>query len=449
MPGDRAKAHTLTAELLLLAALIETTLILMGRFEDLRHHVVETVAILLATSIFYIFSVWLILRIAHSARRGLLLLWILLAAIAFRLTVFPLYPALSDDVHRYRWEGMIQAAGFNPYARAPADPALVHLRDSTYPRVVGKEARAVYGPLLELEERWGYRLLAAFTADPENQIFWFKLFPAAADIGVIAAVCLLLRVRRLPLERVLVYAWCPLPVFEFWATGHNDSFLILFLVLGLAFAARGSGKASYLFLALSAMAKFWPALLIPSFTGANVRRLLGAGLTLAAVTAVLSAPYWTNVTRNVQLTTGFLGGWRNNDSLHTLIAALTPDPYIAKYVTTGLIALSAILIAALPWRIEARALAFIVTMLALSANVHTWYLTWMVPLLAIYPAPALLLWIALMPLTYAAVIDWAILGEWDGVTPWRWLVYGPVAAVALFQCVTHRWQMRKRPAVNP
>ena len=34
----------------------------------------------------------------------------------------------------------------------------------------------------------------------------------------------------------------------------------------------------------------------------------------------------------------------------------------------------------------------IVTILALSANVHPWYLTWIVPLLALYPIPGLLLW---------------------------------------------------------
>ena len=94
----------------------------------------------------------------------------------------------------------------------------------------------------------------------------------------------------------------------------------------------------------------------------------------------------------------------------------------------GLIAAAALAIPALRWRVEARALALIVTILALSANVHPWYLTWIVPLLVLYPLPGLLLW-SVAPLAYGVLIDWTILGTWNGLSPLRWLIYAPVAVL--------------------
>ena len=47
-------------------------------------------------------------------------------------------------------------------------------------------------------------------------------------------------------ERVLIYAWSPLPVVEFWATGHNDAIEIFFILLALVLAALGVyGVLSY------------------------------------------------------------------------------------------------------------------------------------------------------------------------------------------------------------
>jgi hypothetical protein len=412
-----------------LAVLIEAPLVWLGAQSHLSLLIVETTGVLLATSIFYIVSVWLLLK-TERGRSRTLFLWTQLAALVFRLTLFPLHPAFSEDLYRYRWEGKIQAHGFNPYVLPPDHPDLAHLRDEIYPRIGNPELPAVYGPLIELQQHALYRMVASVVDDPARQLFWFKSAGALADVGVIGAIALLLWRRGLPLERVLIYSWCPLPVFEFWATGHNDSILLLFVVLALAGAAAGRRGWAVFALSLAAMTKFWPALMLPSLTGWRLRRMAAGAMLMAAVGAVLWLPYRADLTGNVQLTSGFLGGWRNNDSLHTIVAALAPDRYIAKYVTIALIVSAAILISRLRWTLEARALALVVALLALSANVHPWYLTWLVPLLVFYPLPALLLWTALMPLTYAVRLDWEILGEWNGTTGWRWLVYIPVLLMA-------------------
>lgn len=433
MASVGAIARKPVSQFVLLALALEIPLVRMRVLSDLRHHIITTIAILLAASLVYIVSTWCILRREAEGREIPPLALILFAAVVFRLTVFPLYPAFSEDLYRYRWEGKMQAAGFNPYLTRPDDARLSELRDSVYPRIVGKEFRGIYGPLLELQERWFYAAIARLTPDAASQLFWFKAVAALADVGIIGAVCLFLRARDLPLERVLIYAWCPLPIFEFWATGHNDAVVLFFMMLALALAARGEDSIAYLALSLAVAAKYWPALLFPLFTRYRWRRMLLAGVVLAATGAVLSFPYRADVRSNARFTTGFLGGWRNNDSLHGAIAWIAGDPYRAKYISMALLAAAALGIAGLRWRLEARALALIVTILALSANVHPWYVTWIVPLLALYPIPGLLLWTALVPLTYGVLIDFTILGAWNGNTALRWLVYAPVALVLAFR----------------
>jgi hypothetical protein len=66
-----------------------------------------------------------------------------------------------------------------------------------------------------------------------------------------------------------------------------------------------------------------------------------------------------------------------------------------------------------------------------SANCHSWYLTWMMPLLAVCPVPPLLLWVALAPLAHTAVIEWIGTGEWNGSTAMRYYEYVPVYASLL------------------
>ncbi len=449
MPASAGVQGKFDYGFLLLAALIAVPLTLVRMLSDPRRLIVETIALLLATSIFYLVSVWWLLQ-KETLRRPLPPLALILGAgILFRVIVFPFFPDVSDDLYRYRWEGKMQSAGFDPYATRPDDPRLGPLRDNMYSRISGKEFRAVYGPLLQLEERAFYVLESALTPDAALQVFWFKLPAALADLGLIAAIITLLKIRGVPAQRVLIYAWCPLPVFEFWVAGHNDAIVLLFIILALILAARSKLNLAALALSLATLAKFWPALLFPSLTGYRLKRVAPAAAILACATAVVVWPYRDNIAANARFTSGFLGGWRNNDSLHGITAALAGDPYRAKYITMALMGGAALVIAALRCRLEARTLALIVCILALSANVHPWYVAWLVPLLPFYPISGLMLWTALAPLSYQALIEWTTLGEWNGNTPIRWLIYAPVAGVLLFNWLSSRRRYSRSDARAP
>ena len=417
---------------MLLAALaLLAVFVRIGFLGDLRAHVPETVTLLVLAGLFYLVSCYLVRRPANGIESHWLGLAIVVAGVIFRLIAWPLAPGLSDDPYRYRWEGKLQAAGGNPYEVRPVDQRWIGLRDETYPRIPGRDFKAVYGPLIEQVEQWTYRAVAAAGLSPERQVFWFKLPFALCDLGAMAALWQLLALHGLPRAHILIYAWSPLTVMEFWATGHNDSVVVLLIALALVAAAKKRWTWAFVALSLAAGAKIWPILLFPLFIGWKRNRPVRSGQwwVLIPVMGLLALPYWTNVTENLQFMSGFMGGWRNNDSLFGLILWMAKDLYRAKYTAFAIVAAVVAFLTLREVPLERASLWAITVMLMVSANCHPWYLTWLLPLLILFPVPGLLLWTALVPLAYSAVVSWVTLGEWQGSNVFRWFEYAPVYAL--------------------
>jgi alpha-1,6-mannosyltransferase len=437
--------------LILTAAIIEILLVGLRTYANLQAHLVGVIALLLLTSLVYIVAVYLITggqrtcgdpakvsgRVtsadegSYSKRTQQ---FILAAAILFRFTVFPIFPALSDDVYRYRWEGKLQAYGGNPYQVPPIDPSWAKVRDTTWENVGSKDFKTIYGPLIELQERWTYKAVSGLK-DEYAQVFWFKLPSVICELGLIWSVAALLRLRGIPADRLLVYAWSPIPLVEFWIGGHNDALVVLFIVLALVGAAANRWPATFLALSVAIVAKVWPLVLLPAFLWRSRKAgwLAPAwALIVLPLAAVLWIPYSSRVLENAQFASGFVGGWRNNDSLFGAVLWLADgDLYRAKYTTFALIAVVAAAVAVTRWSLEKAVFVTILALLFLSANCHPWYLTWFVPLLTFFPYTPILLWTALMPLSYSVLIGWKTLGVWNGSTPLRWFIYVPVLATSI------------------
>ncbi|MCW5963643.1 MAG: hypothetical protein KIT83_06370 [Bryobacterales bacterium] len=383
--------------------------------------------------VFYLFLVFLLTNSVYTPdRRRWGIAAILAIALLFRASAVLMSPALSDDVFRYRWEGKLQAAGGNPYAIAPDDPAWTHVRDSTFARIPIRDYPGGYGPIVMMAERAAFWLARAVSPNSERQALVMKLPAMLGDLAVMGLLLGWLRTRGRPLAWLSVYALCPLPVIEFWGMGHNDALALAFLVAAFFALDTRRDAAGFLLLGCAVAVKWWPALLFPTAVGfgrETPRRALLAALGLLVVPAAM-LPYWTDISLNLRFMGGFAGGWRNNDSLFGITHWLASGDFeTAKQWTLALIAIWCV---AVPLifrdRIDA-ALAVIAGTLLLSANCHPWYLTWLLPFLVFSPWPPLLLWVGLSPLFYEVLIDYHLLGVWDGSRPGRWLVYGPVFAV--------------------
>lgn len=203
---------------------------------------------------------WLARRGKELDARGKSLALALVVGVALvaRLSALPSDPSLSEDAWRYRWEGLVQAEGVNPYTTPPADPSLKPLRDAGWLQVNHPEVAAIYGPPLQL----AFRALAAL---PGAGLTWFKLAFLAADLGLLALLIGGLRRRGLDPLWSLVYAWHPLVVLEVVGQCHLEIVPIAFLAAAIELESRGRWRLAALALGTALASKYLPLLLLPAF----------------------------------------------------------------------------------------------------------------------------------------------------------------------------------------
>lgn len=376
------------------------------------------------------------------------LIWV--AAILFRLTVLPLSPSLSEDIARYRWQGVMQAHGGDPYLNAPQEEQWRDIRDETWPQVGRKELTSAYGPVYEQIHVHYYRFIGVFGFDAETEVWLFKLPFALADIGVGLALMSLLAAAGRPRQWVLLYLWCPLTVVEFWAEGHNDSVTLFFVVSALTLFLRSRRAWAFAALTVAALGKIWPVILFPFlvFTrDAGGRRFHWRPLLASLPVAwVLCAPYRQSLTNLEAVLSGFIGGWRNNDSLFAYIYEYAGQDFdAASYLVKSLLAAALVCIWLLHLSPTRAALTAITVLLLLSANCFPWYLTWLLPFLAVHPSAPLLLWVAVVPLAHHVVTGYVVHSVWQYDRGILALEYIPVLTWLLIDAALFIWKRRIGP----
>ena len=376
----------------------------------------------------HLISSYVVVRPGVGGKGGV---WLVAAvAVGMRLAAWQLPAAVfSDDVYRYRWEGRLQAAGGNPYRVAPNEQG----EAGRYPgdeRVPGGDFRAVYGPVLLGIERATYAVVG-------ERIEWWRGPAGLADLVAMVVLGWWVRQRGWPVERLAVYAWSPLPVLEFWWSGHHDAWIVGLLAFALVAHEREWRGWLMSALGLAALTKYWPLMLVPLFAGRQMRRWMWSGV----IVLMAAVSWWwygmgtpiETVENNARFATGFVGGWRNNDFLFGGLLGLTGDIYRAKYLAFGILGVAVVGLWWMRGRGETKSLAAIVVLLAVSANIHPWYGAWLLPFLIAAPEAAVLLWLALFPLFYETVMVYQATGAWQGVRELRWYVHGGavIAAVAV------------------
>ena len=190
-------------------------------------------------------------------RTGLIV--VLGLALAMRLMLVIIDPLLSTDLYRYVWDGRVQAAGINPYAHVPADPALAALRDDAiYPRINRSDyAVTAYPPVAQI-------FFLAVTRLSELVVA-MRLAMIGCEVAIVAAIIALLRRLALPEAAVVAYAWHPLAVFEIANNGHVEALMVALMMLGVWMLVSQRKVAGAVAIALAALAKPYAVLILPVF----------------------------------------------------------------------------------------------------------------------------------------------------------------------------------------
>lgn len=398
------------------AAVIQLCWLALLGLGDLRQALPRLVVLFLLAFGAYLAAAWLSL----SGRAGGPLALILGGAAVFRLTLLVAPPTLSDDLYRSVWEGRALLAGFSPYRYPPDAPELAHLRDGVWEGVNNKGVPSPYPPLAQV-----YAVATALIS-PAG-VLGPKVLSAALDGATILALLWWLRSSGRPDERLILYAWAPLPALEFSHSGHNDALMVLLLVVALAGARRP--RFGPLVLAGAALAKIAPILLAPLL----VRRWgLGGGVLFGGLMLVGYAPLLLIGGGAVGSLPVYAAAWSDNDSLffllRALLAPLVAEPILPAKLASLVLLLLGIAFLAVHPRARARplphrALAALGLFLLLSSTVHAWYLTWLLPPLAMILEPAG------RPLVFRPL--WA----------YAWLLFSGLAVLPYLTYADHQWQL--------
>jgi hypothetical protein len=388
----------------------------------------------------YFSAVWLI-RSRPAPRRATLIV-LLLAAL---MRVFPLAwpPFLSSDLFRYVWDGRVQAQGINPYIYRPAAPELAFLRDQEIYTSVNRseEAATIYPPVAQL--------IFAVIGRTWSSLMMVKLVMAGFEAVAIGAMAVLLRRAGRPAAEVLVYAWNPLPIWEFAGNGHIDAASLGFIALALLAAAGGRRGLTGAVLGLAILCKLLPAALFPAFWRRWDWRMLGATL---VVIVGLYALYAVGAGWRVL---GYLPGYASeegisNGSAFFVLRALALVWTLPPWVNGVYLAASAALLLGLAAyyglgrplpdaagpRILAigRAAAVLATATTVVISPHyPWYLGWLSLLACLAPYRSVVYLSASGVMLY--------LDPYHRETIYPWLIYGPCLALAALDVVrAHRGQ---------
>ena len=388
---------------------------------DARHDVVWASAVMLVGCLGAARLLW------RGATRTELAIVVVVAIVA-RLARAVQAPVVSDDVHRFVWDGRVQIAGINPYRYAPADPALARLRDArVWPRVNRPTVRTIYPPTNELAV--AVAAGAGLRSDRTIKVLWLAL--EALAIGLLVA--LLVR-AGLPASRAVLYCWHPLALIELAWSAHPDALVLVPVLFALLAWDRGQRARLGVAIAVAALAKLIPVLLV-----AALRERLGRrGLLAAAIAAgALYAPYATAGTAVLGSLDNYAAARYGSGPFAWLTAAGVGDGVARGLLLVALAAGAAIIASRPPGDLPgaARACALLLGgALLASHNVRPWYLLWCLPLLCLVPLRGLLWATATAPLLYVTALN----GRWLDPLLASAIVWGPALTLLVHELATGR-----------
>ena len=405
------------------------------------------VVIALAQGAVYALAVCLVWNGGLSRR---VLAMILAVAALMRLAALVASPYLSTDIYRYVWDGRVQAAGINPYLYIPNDPHLQALRDAQiFPKINRNNyAPTIYPPVAE-----AIFFAATRVAD---SVTGMKAAIAAIEVVGIAVLMRLLTASLLPAERVIAYAWHPLTIWEFAGSGHIDAAVFAFVAISLWSRRSNSPWGAGIALGCATLVKFFPAVIFPAL----YRRWDWRMPTAFAATLLLGYVPFLGAGSSVL---GFLPGYVSEEGLASgdgfylwnLAKAILPltGVSVLPYLAFAAAVMAGIGIRALlddsdsrdRFVVWAAVLATAFTVL-LSPH-YPWYFAYLTVFLCFVRSPSLL-W-----LTTASLILYLIpVGSRLVADRHRLLVesalYGPFAAIALFELWRHHRDPLEKETIN-
>jgi hypothetical protein len=361
--------------------------------------------------------------------RRWVLVTIIAVAVILRLIALATPPNfLSTDLYRYIWDGRVQGAGVNPYLYVPADPALASLRDEAIYPLINRVDRAptIYAPFAQLV----FFAVTRFGDDPLTLRLGMLGFEAMAVLALAA----LLKRCGLPLERLALYVWHPLALWEITGGAHVDAIMLAGILAALLAASSGRRGLTGALLAAATLTKFLPLVVAPALYRRWDWRMPAAFL---AIVTLLYGFYasWDGAGSRVL---GFLPGYASEEGLsqgsglfiQSLLQRVGLSPLMARlgFAAIAIAALGSLTLRSLRLASDTDtrdmmllAAGLSVATITLLSPHYPWYFCWIVAFIPFFPRYSL---IYLTTSVFYIYVTEDPASMWTGV-----VIYGPFLAL--------------------
>ncbi len=377
-----------------------------------------------------------------NVNRWTLPIILVVAFLCRMVTLFP-DPFLSTDVYRYAWDGVVQHSGHNPFRYIANDPTLQFLREPNadlYANMNRRDyAHTIYPPVAQI--------LFFLITWISPLVTGMKAAMIAFEALTVWGLLLILRFLRMPRERVLLYAWFPLLIWEIGSSGHLDSVAMAFITFAFLFRLRRQDTLVGLFLGLAFLTKFYPIVLFPALYRRGDWKMPASIAALTVFTYSLYASAGSMVL-------GFLGAYTHEEGITTgeryfLLEQFQHVPglhWLANGAYTVFAGLVLFALAAWAWQIATPrssspaaflppALGIACALMLLFSPHYPWYVAWLVPFLVLIPSLPILTYT--LGLFYLCTTALAV-----GYGPKQFLLnqylYSAVLVVALLELALRR-----------
>ncbi len=328
----------------------------------------------------YLGGVFVARRLRHLP--GPVLTWLFVVAAASMVSYWNAPGVLSPEVNRYRWDGLVAEAGFNPYEVAPRDPELANLR-AAFPDSIPNPSRSgLYPPLAEF-------LFYGMARMDWNSVLHFRMLLTAAALLVGLALLPLCRAAGVPAVHAAFLLWHPLFLLETAGNAHIEALGLLFLLASLALLLGRHQLTPLTTLALSVLTKAVPVAILPLY----LRRIpIYRVLLFFLVLALGTFPFIAAGPRLLGGLLDYAGHARFNPGLFLLVEKLVGwagQAGWARVVSAGVGLGMALAVYFTDDGSDAsilrRAFYLALPPILFGPVVNPWYLVWLLPFLALLP----------------------------------------------------------------
>ena len=345
-------------------------------------------------------------------------------ALLLRLILVFVMPNLSDDVHRFVWDGRLIINGISPFLELPTyyienNISLIGIDANLYDQLNSPNYFTVYPPVPQ-----GVFALAswAFPKSIFGAVVAMKLVLLLCEMGTFILLIKLLRHYSLAQKNSLLYALNPLVIWDTFGNVHFEIVMVFFVLLSLWLLVRSKWHYSAFAMSFAVLSKLIPLMLLPFLIPKlGWKKAVIYCLIVGLMVVLCFFPFFDintikNLTQSLDL---YFQKFEYNASVYYVLRyiGLKISGYnLIQILGPGLALLTAVSIFVMAFykknrnRLAPQWLFVMMIFLLLATTVHPWYLTLLIALCTLTRFRFPILWSGLIVMTYMAY-SYAVFAE--------------------------------------